>query len=84
MQNLSNHILHGEELIAPGYDGIYELTLQNAAYLSAWTGNVPVQIPFDEAKYDELLAARQGETNILAMNKSLPGNQYKARWQIEW
>ena len=84
LQNLADHILRGAELIAPGYDGINELMLQNAAYLSAWTGNVPVSIPFDEEQYDALLAKHRGSTTTVKESKILPGNQYKARWQIEW
>ena len=84
LQNLADHILRGAELIAPGYDGINELMLQNAAYLSAWTGNVPVAVPFDEEQYDALLAKHRENAHAAGMNKTLPGNQYKARWQIEW
>ena len=84
LQNLSDHILKGAELIAPGYDGINELMLQNAAYLSAWTGNVPVSIPFDDAEYDKLLAKHREGIAVSNQSKVMPGNQYKARWQIEW
>lgn len=84
LQNLANHILHGETLIAPGYDGINELLIQNAAYLSAWTGNVPVSIPFDEAQYDRLLARHCADSHMDCSCSNTPGNQYKERWQIEW
>lgn len=51
-------ILHNEgELIACGQDGINELTLSNAMYLSAWT-NAPVKLPIDEDLYYEELMKR--------------------------
>ncbi len=35
-QNVTNHLLHGEPLIAEGYEGINGLTLSNAIMLSTW------------------------------------------------
>jgi len=84
LQNFADHILHGAQLIAPGYDGIYELMLQNAAYLSSWTGNVPVSIPFDERLYDELLARHRAGASASNLGSNHPDNEYKKRWQIEW
>lgn len=54
MQNFTNAILHGEELLAPGEEGIHGLTLSNAMHLSAWTDNW-VDLPLDEALYLKLL-----------------------------
>ncbi len=45
--NFVNAILKGEELIAPGMEGIYGLTISNAMHLSQWTDSW-VDIPFDE------------------------------------
>lgn len=50
--------MEGEPLLSPGEDGINELTLSNAAYLSQWQGNVPVTLPLDGAAFDRLLAQR--------------------------
>lgn len=48
-------ILHGTELVADGSEGINEITLANAMYLSAFTDK-EVSIPFDEELYrDELM-----------------------------
>ena len=38
LQNFTDAILDGVPLLAPGYEGIKEITLSNAAYLSSWTG----------------------------------------------
>ncbi|WP_168121016.1 Gfo/Idh/MocA family oxidoreductase [Paenibacillus sp. HB172176] len=50
MQNWVNAILHGEELIAPGAEGIKGLMLSNAMLLSTWTDNW-VDLPIDEELY---------------------------------
>ena len=85
LQNFSNALRKGEPLIAPGYDGLNQLTLQNAAYLSAWTGNTPVSIPFDPAQYDALLAQRQVASTKQAGNGAQThSKEYSERWQINW
>jgi len=85
LQNFANSILHGEPLLSPGYDGIRELTIQNAAYLSAWKGNTPVELPFDEAEYDALLAQKQSTSTFTTGNgPDAKHTQYSERWQIKW
>jgi predicted dehydrogenase len=56
-QNFVNHILHGEELLAPGTDGIKGLSISNAMHLSTWLGEW-VDLPIDEDKYYEELKKR--------------------------
>ena len=85
LQNFTNAVLFDEELIAPGYDGINELTIQNAAYLSAWQGNIPVELPLDEALYDALLAKKQGTVHShKEAQKAERKQDYSERWQIKW
>ncbi|GBF76421.1 hypothetical protein PA598K_04890 [Paenibacillus sp. 598K] len=50
MRNWTNAILHGEELIAPGEEGIKGLMLANAMLLSTWLDNW-VDLPMDEELY---------------------------------
>lgn len=50
MRNFAGKILHNTPLTADGREGINELTLSNAMYLSAWTGHM-ADIPFDEDLY---------------------------------
>ncbi len=85
IQNYVNSVLHGEELLSPGTDGIYELTLSNAAYLSSWKGGVPVKLPFDNQEFDALLSERQknSKTNDPIENKNASG-KYSKRWQVNW
>ena len=54
LKNFTEAIRTGTPLIAPGQDGVLGLTLSNAMHLSSWTGG-PVDIPFDENVFFELL-----------------------------
>lgn len=54
LQNFANAILHGEELIAPGIEGINALELSNSIHLSDWTG-ARVKLPLDKDKFYEML-----------------------------
>ena len=85
LANFAGAILRGEELLSPGADGLNELTISNAAYLSAWTGNRPVSLPMDEAAFDRLLderAARSVYKHGTAAHN--PDGQYSRRWQVNW
>ena len=61
IRNFAAAILHGETLICPGEEGIHELTLSNAMYMSAWTGE-SVHLPLDEELFFEMLNERAGGT----------------------
>lgn len=50
LENFARHVLLGEELLAPGSDGINGVRLANAIHLSAWTGR-EVPMDFDEEEY---------------------------------
>jgi len=53
-KNFTNHLLNGEPLLAPGYEGINGLSLSNAMMLSAWKDKW-VDLPNDgEEFYEEL------------------------------
>lgn len=53
-QNFVNAILNGEQLIAPGTDGIVEMDISNAIHMSAWTGKT-IKLPVDTDAYLKLL-----------------------------
>lgn len=86
LQNFANAILEGEPLLSPGEDGINELTLSNAAYLSQWQGNVPVTLPLDGAAFDRLLAQRAATSTYhdAAQAGEDASGQYSQRWQVNW
>ncbi len=56
MQNFTNHLLHGEELLASGYEGVNGLLLCNSIMLSSWK-NTTIEIGADgnEDEFYELL-----------------------------
>jgi predicted dehydrogenase len=54
LKNFTNHILNGEPLLAPGYDGIKELSISNAMLLSTWK-NAPVSLPNDGSEFWDYL-----------------------------
>lgn len=58
LRNFTNAILHGEALIAPGFDGINGLTISNAIHLSSFTGGW-VTLPLDAELYYKLLMEKQ-------------------------
>ena len=45
LQNFTNAILNGETLISPGADGLNQLELTNAAFVSEWVGNREIELP---------------------------------------
>ena len=85
MQNFANAVLHGEELLAPGIEGINELTISNAAYLSSWNGSRPVKLPLDCQAFDEKLAELAANSRLKDAQVSEKYNtDYSKRWQINW
>lgn len=85
MQNFADAILKGESLIAPGEEGINELTLSNAAYLSQWTGNKEIKLPFDEELFDKLLEEKASDS-VWKKNTQEEhlSSGYNERWQVRW
>ncbi|WP_051318548.1 Gfo/Idh/MocA family protein [Cohnella thermotolerans] len=57
IQNFTNAILHGEELVAPGEEGILGLTISNAIHLSSWTDDW-ANLPLDEERHFAELSKR--------------------------
>ncbi len=55
LKNFFEAILNGTKLLAPGQEGINGVRLSNAAHMSDWLGNVPVELPVDEDKFYEML-----------------------------
>lgn len=61
LRNFTNHILNGEKLLAPGYDGINGLSLSNAMMLSTWK-NDWVDLPNDGEEFLSELKKRIAES----------------------
>lgn len=62
LKNFTNHILNGEPLLAPGYEGINGLSLSNAMMLSTWK-NDWVELPNDGEEFYKELEKRIAESS---------------------
>ena len=83
--NFGRAILYGEPLIARGEEGLAELTLCNAAYLSSWQDR-PVTLPMDD---DLFYAELQGKIRQGRHSHKIDGTHteigsYHARWNTTW
>ena len=69
--------------MASGYEGIKEITLSNAAYLSAWTGkkiNLPLDYDAFDAELKKRIKSSAGER--IVSEKKAKGQS--SRWQVNW
>lgn len=86
LRNFTNAIICDEPLLSPGSDGVFELSISNAAYLSSWKGNVPIRMPFDEKEFDLLLSEKQNTSSL--KNSAKTGGkgitEYAQRWKSNW
>ncbi len=84
LQNFTNAVLNGQKLLAPGTDGINQLTLTNAAYLSSWK-NCEIDLPLDPCEYDKYLDERIGDSTVFKAQKATDlSDTYSERWQTNW
>jgi len=85
LKNYADAILNGAELIAPGIDGLNELSISNAAYLSAWT-NDWAELPVDDERFESLLRQRCEQEVIEKTGSKESGfsEEYHERWQVRW
>ncbi len=85
LQNFADSVLFGKELIAPGIDGIHELSISNAAYLSSWLGNKKIEFPFDENEFDRLLFERMKSSSYVKNEDAdKRAGEYSSRWSVKW
>ncbi len=85
LQNFTDAVLYGEKLLAPGSDGIYGLTISNAAYLSSWK-DTWVTLPANEQEFLDFLGKKQEEERVfnrVVQRENLSG-EYADRWQVNW
>ena len=83
LQNFTDAVLDGTPLLASGFEGIKEITLSNAAYLSAWTGK-KVELPLDceafDAELEKRIATSMGSRSV---SEQIAAGQ-SSRWQVNW
>ena len=70
LQNFTNHLINGEELLASGYEGINGLSICNAMMLSSWK-NDWVNLPID------------GDEFYTELKKRIDGCKGKAKKKVE-
>ena len=86
LQNFTNAILYGEELLAPGYEGINGLNISNAIHLSDWTGK-PQDVPVDGELFLKYLNERRATSHVKEEKEDsgkiadLSGT-YNDRWKV--
>ena len=83
IQNFVNAILNGEELISHGTDGVLELSISNAAYLSSWTKS-SVRLPLDTQLFENLLSEHAQNSNKIISAKNNTTADYSDRWLTQW
>lgn len=85
LQNFTDAVLRGKELIAPGIEGIYGLMISNAAYLSAWKEDW-VLLPADEQEFQEFLKKKQKEEKEIRkkVKRENFSGEYSDRWKVRW
>lgn len=87
LRNFTNAILHGETLLSPGIEGVYGLTISNAAYMSDWLDGW-VDLPMDEQLFSQMLHDKQTKekgrvTSNSKLSEKLKG-EYSERWKVRW
>ncbi|MBQ9086437.1 MAG: Gfo/Idh/MocA family oxidoreductase [Clostridia bacterium] len=85
LENFGRAILYGDELVACGEEGLRELTLCNAAYLSSWQ-NRPVALPMDDEEfYAELQKKIDGSRGVKNIRTAhTEEGSYHSRWNTNW
>jgi len=84
LQNFTNAILYGEELLAKGAEGVNELTISNAAYLSQWKGNQKITLPLDAEEFDSILREKMANSVIAEEHQTRVVDDYSSRWEVKW
>ena len=83
LQNFADAVLEGRELLAPGVEGINELMISNAAYLSQWTGKT-VKIPADWEDFDRRLDELQRGSEVKCGKQGEIHEGYSERWSVRF
>ena len=85
MQAFVRASLYGEYPVATAEEAINELTLSNAAYLSAWKGET-VSLPISDEEYLSYLnKKREGASiNVGTSSSNEHGGEYHPRWNTKW
>lgn len=83
LQAFTDAILKGGELVAYGAEGLNELTLSNAAYLSAWTDSW-VELPLNHKAFADELDKRICSSKPHDGKSEKMSKKYNERWSVRW
>ena len=85
IENFADAILNGTPLVSDGREAINELTLSNAAYLSAWTGE-KIKLPMDDDLFLKMLEerAKTSQKRQGIEKERMDSNEYNSRWNTNW
>ena len=86
LRNFAGAVLKGTPLLAPGEEGLNALTIINAAYLSAWTGET-VSLPLDEERFERYLQEKCKTSHLRNVQDALPNSDsgtHSDRWAVRW
>ena len=84
LQNFTNSILENEPLISEGKEGIAELIISNAAYLSAQKGEW-IDLPFSSKRYNKFLRTKSAKgVKTQPINASKFRDSNSDRWKVNW
>lgn len=85
LRAFADNILEDKPLVADGREGINELEITNAAYLSAWTDKA-VSLPIDREAFDKILEEKKKASKYVKESdeETLPDGTMSTRWQIKW
>ena len=65
LQNFTNAILNGEELLAKGEEGINGLTISNSIHLSGWTGETVSVKDFPDDRFYDILQEKIKNSTVV-------------------
>ncbi len=85
LENFGRAILYGEKLVAKGEEGLNELMLCNAAYLSAWR-NKSISLPIDDEEFLSQLQKKilSGQELREPNESDFSFGKYHNRWNTNW
>ena len=85
LQNFVHAIQNGEPLIANGNDGLREIMLSNAAYLSAWEGR-EITLPLQDDRFEKALRQRMEnkQKKVAGQAREKAAGGYADRWNVQW
>ena len=84
IQAFADAILCGAPLVADGREGINELMISNAAYISQWKGNLPIRLPIDPEGFDRLLGEKIAASKLKSCARGTISGDYSERWSVNW